>query len=90
LGAARDGLGIAYVPEATARPSIADGRLVPLLEGWRGIELKYFLYYSSHRQMPPPLQAFIAFIHKHANGIAKKEMKGDKRALQERPLEAAE
>ncbi|HEX4553160.1 MAG TPA: LysR substrate-binding domain-containing protein [Xanthobacteraceae bacterium] len=70
LGAARDGLGIAYVPEATARLSIEDGRLVPLLEDWCRFELDFFLYYSSRRQMPPPLQTLIAFIRKHAHGGA--------------------
>jgi DNA-binding transcriptional LysR family regulator len=90
LGAARDGLGIAYVPEATAKPVIEDGRLIPLLEGWRGAELEFFLYYASHRQIPRPLQTFIAFIHKHANGGADKKAKSDKQAPRARSLEAAE
>jgi DNA-binding transcriptional LysR family regulator len=90
LGAARDGLGIAYVPEATARPSIADGRLIPLLEDWSRFELDFFLYYSSRRQMPLPLQTFIAFIRKHANGSANAKRTSEKQALGPMPLEAAE
>jgi DNA-binding transcriptional LysR family regulator len=90
LAAARDGLGIANVPEAIAKPLIDDGRLVPLLEGWRGSEFDFFLYYSSRRQMPLPLQTFIAFIHKHANGGANAKAKSDRQALRLRPLEAAE
>jgi hypothetical protein len=44
--------------------------LVPLLEDWCRFELDFFLYYSSRRQMPPPLQTLIAFIRKHAHGGA--------------------
>ena len=90
LAAARDGLGIANVPEAIAKPLIDDGRLVPLLEGWRGSEFDFFLYYSSRRQMPLALQTFIAFIHKHANGGANAKAKSDKQALRQISLEAAE
>jgi DNA-binding transcriptional LysR family regulator len=90
LAAARDGLGIAYVPEASARPSIEDGRLVPLLEDWCRFELDFFLYYSSRRQMPVPLQTLIAFIHKHANGSANPKGTSDKQARRSIPLEAAE
>jgi DNA-binding transcriptional LysR family regulator len=89
LGAARDGLGIAYVPEATARSSIEDGRLVPLLEDWCRFELDFFLYYSSRRQMPPPLQTLIAFIRKHAHGSANAKGASEKQALRPMPLEAA-
>jgi DNA-binding transcriptional LysR family regulator len=90
LGAARDGLGIAYVPEATARPSIEDGRLIPLLEEWCRFELDFFLYYSSRRQMPVPLQTLIAFIRKHANDRANAKRTSEKQALRPMPLEAAE
>jgi DNA-binding transcriptional LysR family regulator len=90
LGAARDGLGIAYVPEAMARPSIADGRLIPLLEDWCRFKLDFLLYYSSRRQMPLPLQTLIAFIRKHANGSANAKGTSEKQALAPMPLEAAE
>jgi DNA-binding transcriptional LysR family regulator len=90
LAAARDGLGIANVPEAIAKPSIEDGRLVALLEGWRGAEFDFFLYYSSRRQMPLPLQTFIAFIHRHAKGSDDAKTRSDKQALRQISLEAAE
>jgi DNA-binding transcriptional LysR family regulator len=89
LGAARDGLGIAYVPEATARSSIEDGRVVPLLDDWCRSELDFFLYYSGRRQMPPPLQTLIAFIRKHAHGSANAKTTSEKRALRPMPVEAA-
>ena len=87
LGAARDGLGIAYVPEAMARPSIEDGRLIPLLEDWCRFELDFFLYYSSRRQMPLPLQTLIAFIRKHANGRTDAKATSGRQAVRAAPLE---
>jgi DNA-binding transcriptional LysR family regulator len=90
LAAARDGLGIAYVPEATARLSIEDGRLVPLLEDWCRFELDFFLYYSSRRQMPRSLQTLIAFIRKHASRSAVAKSSDERRSLRRIPLEAAE
>jgi DNA-binding transcriptional LysR family regulator len=90
LAAARDGLGIAYVPEATARLSIEDGRLVPLLEDWCRFELDFFLYYSSRRQMPRSLQTLIAFIRKHASRSAVAKGSDERRPLRRIPLEAAE
>jgi DNA-binding transcriptional LysR family regulator len=89
LGAARDGLGIAYVPEATARPSIEDGRLVPLLDDWCRAELDFFLYYSSRRQMPLPLQTLIAFIRKHASRGAGAKGSDERKPPRQVPLEAA-
>src|SRR5258705_892879 len=89
LGAAHDGLGIAYVPEATARPSIEDGRLIPLLEDWCRFELDFFLYYSSRPQFPLPLQTLIAFIRKHANAGANAKATSGRQALRAVPLDAA-
>lgn len=89
LGAARDGLGIAYVPEATATRSIEEGRLVPLLEDWCRFELDFFLYYSSRRQMPLPLRTLIAFIRKHASHSTDAKGSADRQATRRMPLEAA-
>jgi DNA-binding transcriptional LysR family regulator len=60
LGAAVDGLGIAYVLADQAAPDIAAGRLVRLLAEWTPPFAGYFLYYPSRRQVPPTLAAFIA------------------------------
>jgi len=86
LGAALDGLGIAYIPEATAMSAIENGRLILLLEDWCSYALDFFLYYSSRRQIPLPLQTLIAFIRKHANHGA--DAKGMDEKQQRMPLEA--
>ncbi len=48
-----------------AAPEIKAGRLVPLLEDWRPRSAAIFLYYSSRRQIPLPLQAFIEFLREN-------------------------
>jgi DNA-binding transcriptional LysR family regulator len=90
LAAARDGLGIAYVPEATARRSIEEGRLVSLLDDWCRFELEFFLYYSSRRQMPLPLRTLIAFIRKHASHSTDTKGSAERQATRRMPLAAAE
>jgi DNA-binding transcriptional LysR family regulator len=90
LGAARDGLGIAYVPEATARIAIEDGRLVPLLEDCCRFELDFFLYYSTRHQMPLPLQTLIAFIRKHASRSRDAKGPDERQPLRQIPLEAGQ
>ena len=57
--AAASGLGIAYVPERTADPFMADGRLLTVLDDWCPRIPGLFLYYPGHRQVPPGLRAFI-------------------------------
>lgn len=60
--AAANGMGIAYVPETSARPWIQNGRLVALLEDWSPPVPGLRLYYPGHRHVPPALRAFIAMI----------------------------
>ncbi|MGH6894727.1 MAG: LysR family transcriptional regulator [Dongiaceae bacterium] len=57
--AAIDGLGIAFVPERSARPYVEDRRLVSLLDDWCPTIPGLFLYYPGHRHVPPGLRAFI-------------------------------
>ncbi len=57
--AAAADLGIAYVPERTADPFVAAGRLVTVLDEWCPRIPGLFLYYPGHRQVPPGLRAFI-------------------------------
>lgn len=57
--AAADGLGIAYVPERSARPYLDDGRLVMVLSDWCPSIPGLFLYYPGHRHVPAGLRAFI-------------------------------
>jgi hypothetical protein len=65
LEAAIDGVGIANLPEMAVNAPIAEGRLVPLLEDHAAKMSGLFLYYSSRRQLPAPLQAFIGFMRRH-------------------------
>jgi DNA-binding transcriptional LysR family regulator len=64
LSAALDGIGIAYLPEPLAAPSLAQGALVMLHEDWSGTLPGVFLYYPSRRQTPVPLRVFIDFVKK--------------------------
>jgi DNA-binding transcriptional LysR family regulator len=57
--AASDGLGLAYVPESTARERLDDGRLVTVLEDWCPFIPGLSLYYPGHRHVPAGLRAFI-------------------------------
>jgi DNA-binding transcriptional LysR family regulator len=53
LDAALAGFGLAYVPEDLARPHLAAGRLVRVLEEWCPPWPGYHLYYPSRRQSSP-------------------------------------
>jgi DNA-binding transcriptional LysR family regulator len=64
--AAADGVGIARLPLITVGPLIERKRLVPLLEDWQPRSVGFYLYYSSRRQMPAALQAFVEFLKAHA------------------------
>jgi DNA-binding transcriptional LysR family regulator len=66
LGAAIDGLGIAFATEQMIAPHVAAGRLVTLLERWSGLFPGYYLCYPAQRQMAPPLRAFIDSIRAKA------------------------
>ncbi|MCW5773731.1 MAG: LysR family transcriptional regulator [Rhodospirillaceae bacterium] len=64
LRAAEDGAGLVQVAQDDAREPVADGRLVAVLEGWTPRSTGFYLYHPSRRQVPPPLQALIAFFRK--------------------------
>jgi DNA-binding transcriptional LysR family regulator len=64
LRAALDGVGVAYMPESVAGPFVAGQQLEILLGGWAATFAGHFLYYSSRRQMPMPLKAFIDYVQK--------------------------
>ena len=68
--AAASGLGIAYVPERTAQPFLADGRLRTVLDEWCPRIPGLFLYYPGHRQVPPGLRAFIDVLKEVERGSA--------------------
>jgi DNA-binding transcriptional LysR family regulator len=67
LRAGLDGVGIVHLPGDWVASDIAEGRLVRLLEDWSPSLSGFFLYYSSRRQIPAPLKAFIDFVQKPAS-----------------------
>jgi DNA-binding transcriptional LysR family regulator len=65
LKAAINGVGIGYLAEPLVAAAISEGSLVPLLEDSAPRMSGLFLYYSSRRQVPAPLKAFIEFMRRH-------------------------
>jgi DNA-binding transcriptional LysR family regulator len=59
IRAAVDGVGLTFLMEEQARPYLANGRLVRVLEDWCEPFAGYFLYYPSRRQQPAALSALI-------------------------------
>lgn len=57
--AAVNGLGIAYVPDRSARPYLDEGRLAMVLSDWCPSIPGLVLYYAGHRHVPAVLRAFI-------------------------------
>ena len=59
MRSALDGLGLAYMPEDQALVSIAEGRLVRVLEDWCPPFPGYHLYYPSRRDVSPALGVLV-------------------------------
>lgn len=60
--AAEADMGIAYVPELTARRSISEGRLKLVLEDWCPSGPGLCLYYPGRRHVPSGLRGFISVL----------------------------
>jgi len=92
LEAVIDGVGIANLPEMATTAPIAEGKLVSLLEDYAAKMSGLFLYYSSRRQVPAPLQAFIAFMRRHRDELRASQITlpgpADKRKVSP-PIESA-
>ncbi|WP_373973714.1 LysR family transcriptional regulator [Chitinibacter sp. SCUT-21] len=62
MQAALDGLGVASLPDFTARQAINDGRLIRVLADWR-LGTSYagmaYLLYPAHRYVPPKIRCVI-------------------------------
>ena len=67
IRAAIDGVGLAFLMEEQARPYLANGRLVRVLEDWCEPFAGYFLYYPSRRQQPAALTALIETLRLEGN-----------------------
>lgn len=61
-GAARDGLGIAYLIAADMTPLVDKGRLALLLEDWCPAFPPLHLYYPDRRRVPAKLRVLIDFL----------------------------
>ena len=70
LRAVLGGVGVGYLPEPLIVPFLQNSELVPLLGDWVGHFSGIFLYYSSRRQMPGPLRAFIDFMRARTKELA--------------------
>ncbi|MCF3934062.1 LysR family transcriptional regulator [Acuticoccus sp. M5D2P5] len=66
VAAARDGLGIAYVPEHFARAALREGSLVTVLPDWCPPIPGLCLYYPGNRHVPAPLRAFVDVLKRSA------------------------
>ena len=62
LAAARAGLGLAALPRYVARESLADGSIVPVLEGHALPTQELHAVYPSPKLVPSKVAAFIAFL----------------------------
>ena len=62
LAAARAGLGLAALPRYVARESLADGSIVPVLEGHALPAQELHAVYPSPKLVPSKVAAFIAFL----------------------------
>jgi DNA-binding transcriptional LysR family regulator len=72
IRAVLDGAGIAYLLRNYVEHDIAGGRLVSLLDDWLPRLSGFYLYYSSRRQVPAPLQIFIDFLKANLRPTAPK------------------
>ncbi len=77
VAAAVEGAGVIQLLDAYLAPEIAAGRLVRVLDDWVPAPLDgFFLYYSSRRQMRPPLKAFIDFLRESYRRAAAEQKAG--------------
>lgn len=61
-----DGGGIAYQFAHQVDSMLRQGRLVQLLDDWTPAFPGFYVYYTSRRQMAPPLRAFLDFLSKQS------------------------
>jgi DNA-binding transcriptional LysR family regulator len=66
LRGARDGIGIAYLPDDLVRADLDAGRLVRVLADWCPAFPGYHLYYPSRRQPKPAFALLVEALRSHA------------------------
>lgn len=57
--AALDGFGLVYIPEDVARPHLASGKLVRVLDDWSPVFQGYHLYFPKRRQNSPAFRLIV-------------------------------
>ncbi|WP_233864343.1 LysR family transcriptional regulator [Paraburkholderia adhaesiva] len=77
LGAAKQGIGLAQLPEVMAAEGLKTGKLVHVLEPYAPMVPGVFLYYPGRRQMTPKLRAFIDHVKNHTAGRGKTRAQDD-------------
>lgn len=60
--AALEGVGVAVLPNTLCRDAVAEGRLIPLLDGWHMAEGGVYAVYPSPRHLTPKVRSFIDFV----------------------------
>lgn len=59
VNGALDGIGLAFVPDFVAKPFLASGQLIEVLEDWSPPFEGFHLYYPNRRQASPAFSAFV-------------------------------
>ena len=62
LEAALNGAGLAYLFEEQVQTHLSEGRLQRVLDDWCPYYPGFFLYYTSRRQLPTAMRAFVDFV----------------------------
>jgi len=66
LGAAVEGVGLAQLPEPIVARSVAEGKLLRVLEPFAPLAPGVFLFHPGRHQVMPKLRAFIEHVRAHA------------------------
>lgn len=62
IAAAREGYGLAYLPESLAQEEVARGHVCRVLDDWTPTFTGYHLYYPGRRQVSPALEVLIRLL----------------------------
>ena len=65
IGAASQGLGLAYLPDFVVREAIASGQLRSVLGSYLQSTSKFWVLWPSSRHLSPKLRVFVDFLHEH-------------------------
>ncbi|WP_229426471.1 LysR substrate-binding domain-containing protein [Pseudoduganella violacea] len=62
---ARQGHGIACLPDFAVRQALADGALATVLDDWTSASSTFWVLWPSNRQLLPRVRAFVDFRAEH-------------------------